>query len=48
MYLKELTQKYCILQKFHENSELGTTYLSRIDMAKSGKIKAEEYFPISE
>ena len=34
--------------KFDENSDLSTTYLVRIDMTKSDKIKAEERFPISE
>ena len=34
--------------KFDENSDLGTTYLGRIDMTRVSKIKTEEKFPISE
>ena len=34
--------------KSDENSELGTTYLGRIDITRSDKIKAEERFRISE
>ena len=34
--------------KFHENSDLSTTYLGRIDIARLDKIKAEQRFPISE
>ena len=33
---------------FDENSDLSTTYLGRIDITRSSKIKAEEKFPISE
>ena len=33
---------------FDENSDLSTTYLGRIDMARASKIKAEEEFPVSE
>ena len=33
--------------KFDEKSDLSTTYLSRIDMTRSDKIKAEETFPVS-
>ena len=34
--------------KFDDNSDLSTTYLSRIDITRLDKIKAEEKFPISE
>ena len=34
--------------RFDENSELSTTYLSRIDMTRSDNIKVEERFTISE
>ena len=34
--------------KFDANSDLGTTYLGKIDMARASKIKAEERFSISE
>ena len=34
--------------KFDENSDLSTTYLGRIGMTRSDKIKEEERFPISE
>ena len=33
---------------FHENSDLSTTYLGKVDRSKNDKIKAEESFPISE
>ena len=32
---------------FDENSDLSTTYLGRIDMTRTSKIKSEEKFPIS-
>ena len=34
--------------KFDENSDLSATYLGRIDMTRSSKIKVEEKFLISE
>ena len=34
--------------RFHENSDLSTTYLGKSDRSKNDKLKAEEYFPISE
>ena len=34
--------------KCDENSDLSTTYLSRIGMTRASKIKAEERFSISE
>ena len=34
--------------RFDENSDLSTTYLGRLDRAKSDKFKAEASFPISE
>ena len=34
--------------RFDESSDFSTTYLGRIDIARSSKIKAEEKFPISE
>ena len=34
--------------RFDENSVLSTTYLGRIDITRSSKIKAEEKFPIPE
>ena len=34
--------------RFHENSDLHTTYLGKADRSKSDKHKAEESFPISE
>ena len=33
---------------FDENSDLSTTYLGKSDRSKNDKIKAEEFFPISE
>ena len=35
-------------EEFDENSDLSTTYLGRIDMTRSDKIKVEETFPRSE
>ena len=34
--------------KFHENSDLSTTYLEKVDRENQHKLKAEESFPISE
>ena len=34
--------------KFDENLDLSTTYVGRIDMTRTSKIKAEKKFPISE
>ena len=34
--------------RFDENSDLSTTYLERVDMARANKIEAMEIFPISE
>ena len=34
--------------KFDENLDLGTTYIGRIDITRSDKIKAEEKFPMSD
>ena len=34
--------------RFDENSDLSITYLSRIDMARAGKIKSEKMYPTSE
>ena len=34
--------------KFDENTDLGTTYLGRIDMTRLDKIEVEEKFPILE
>ena len=34
--------------RFDENSDLSTTYLGRIDISRTRKIKAEEKIPISE
>ena len=34
--------------KFDENTDLSTTYLSRINMTRLDKIKVEEKFPIPE
>ena len=34
--------------RFDENSDLSTTYLGNADKAKNSKIKAEEFFSISE
>ena len=34
--------------RFDENSDLSTTYLGKIDITRTTKIKAEEKFPISE
>ena len=33
---------------FDETSDLGTTYLGKVDRSKNNKIKPEESFPISE
>ena len=37
-----------ITTRFDENLDLTTIYLGRSDRAKSNKLKAEEFFPISE
>ena len=37
-----------ITTRFDENSDLHTTYLGRIDITRTSKIKAEEKFPIPE
>ena len=34
--------------RYDENSDLSTTHLGRVDIARASKIKAEERFPISE
>ena len=34
--------------RFDDNLDLGTTYLGRVDMTRTSKIKVEEIFPISE
>ena len=34
--------------RFHENSDLSTTYLGKIDLTRASKIKAKEKFPLSE
>ena len=34
--------------RFHENSELSTTYLGRVDTTRARKIKVEETFSMSE
>ena len=34
--------------RFHENSDLSTTYLGRVDKESQHKLKEEESFPISE
>ena len=34
--------------RFHENSDLRTTYLGRVNTTKTSQIKVEESFPISE
>ena len=34
--------------RFDKNSDLSTTYLGKSDRSKNDKIKAEEFFPISE
>ena len=47
MYDGIRSQVLCTI-KFGENSYLSTTYLSRIDMTRSAKIKVEERFPIPE
>ena len=36
------------MTRFDENSDLSTTYLGRVDITRSGKIKVEERFPRSE
>ena len=33
--------------EFDQNSDLSTTYVSKINMTKLDKLKAEERFPIS-
>ena len=35
-------------KRFDENSDLGTTYLGKVDRSKNNKIKARESFSISE
>ena len=35
-------------KRFDENSDLSTTYLGKTDRSKNNKIKAGEFFPISE
>ena len=34
--------------RFDKNSDLSSTYVGKIDIARASKIKAEEKFPISE
>ena len=34
--------------RFHENTDLSTTCLGRIDITRTSKIEAEEKFPMSE
>ena len=34
--------------KFDENTDLGSTYLGRVDMTRSDRIEAAEKFPILE
>ena len=34
--------------QFDENSDVSTTYLGRVDITRTSKIKAEERFPIPE
>ena len=34
--------------RFHENSDLSTTYLGRVDITRASKIKGEKQFPMSE
>ena len=33
--------------RFHENSDLSTTYLGRVDITRVSEVKVEERFPIS-
>ena len=43
-----IQSKVISTSRFDENRDLHTTYLGRIDIARTNKIKAEEFFPISE
>ena len=45
--MKISMQRWYILEKFDENSDLSTTYLGKADMTRNNKIKAEERFPIT-
>ena len=44
----EIYAEVVTTSKFHENVDLSTTYLGRIDMKREEVMKAEESFPISE
>ena len=33
--------------KFDEDTDLSTTYLGQVDMARDGEVKAEENFPMT-
>ena len=47
MYDRAKSEVLCTT-KFHENSDLSTTYLGRINMIKLDRIKVEGKFPIWE
>ena len=47
MYDRVRSEVLCAT-KFDDDSDLSTTYLGRIDMTRSYKIKVEERFPISQ
>ena len=44
----EIQSEILSTTRFDENSDLSTTYLGGIDTTRTGKIKVEETFPISE
>ena len=48
MCMKGFNQKILSTTRFHEISDLSTTYLGRVHTAKTSKIRAEESFLISE
>ena len=45
---ERVNAKILYITRFDENSDLGTTYLDRIDMTRSDMMKMEENFPASE
>ena len=45
---EEVTSEILYATKFVGNSDSGATYLGRIDIIRSNKIKEQENFPVSE
>ena len=45
--MKACMQRWCVPNKFNENSDLSMTYLGQTKMTRDTKIKAEEKFAIT-